>query len=60
MKTMTPIVLLVGAAGAAAAGPTASVLLRPARVFDAVDPAPHEGWAVLVTGSTIAAAGPAA
>jgi imidazolonepropionase-like amidohydrolase len=38
----------------------ASVLLRPARVFDAVSQAPHEGWAVLVTGNTIAAAGPAA
>jgi len=37
-----------------------SVLLRPARVFDAVSPAPHEGWAVLVTGNRIAAAGPAA
>lgn len=38
----------------------ASVLLKPARVFDAVSQAPHEGWAVLVTGNTIAAAGPAA
>jgi imidazolonepropionase-like amidohydrolase len=38
----------------------ASVLLRPARVFDAVAPVPHEGWVVLVTGNTIAAAGPAA
>ena len=38
----------------------ASVLLKPARVFDAVSAAPHEGWAVLVTGHAIAAAGPAA
>ena len=38
----------------------ASLLLRPARVFDAVSQAPHEGWAVLVTGHTIAAAGPVA
>ncbi|MCX6550296.1 MAG: amidohydrolase family protein [Acidobacteria bacterium] len=38
----------------------ASVLLRPARVFDAITPAPHEGWVVLVTGNRIAAAGSAA
>ena len=44
----------------APAAPPASVLLRPARVFDAVSQAPHEGWAVLVTGNTIAAAGPVA
>jgi imidazolonepropionase-like amidohydrolase len=44
----------------APAAPPASVLLRPARVFDALSQAPHEGWAVLVTGNTIAAAGPAA
>lgn len=37
-----------------------SILLRPARVFDAVSPAPHEGWAVLVTGNRIVFAGPAA
>ena len=41
-------------------GSPVSVLLKPARVFDAVSQAPHEGWAVLVTGNTIAAAGPAA
>jgi imidazolonepropionase-like amidohydrolase len=34
------------------------VLLRPARVFDGVDPRPHEGWTVLVEGDRIAAAGP--
>ena len=44
----------------APAAASVSVLLRPARVFDAVSQAPHEGWAVLVTGHTIAAAGPAA
>jgi imidazolonepropionase-like amidohydrolase len=32
--------------------------LRPARVFDGVDPRPHEGWTVLVAGDRIAAAGP--
>src|SRR4051812_29776940 len=35
------------------------VLLRPARVFDGVDPRPHEGWQVLVRGERIEAAGPA-
>ena len=35
-------------------------LLRPARVFDGVTAQPHEGWAVLVEGERIAAAGPAA
>ena len=38
----------------------ASVLLKPARVFDAISQAPHEGWVVLVTGTTIAAVGPLA
>lgn len=36
-----------------------SVLLRPARVFDAVTEQPHEGWVVLVTDNKIVAAGPA-
>ena len=35
-----------------------TLLLRPARVFDGVNPAPHEGWSVLVEGDRIAAAGP--
>nr|NUR38010.1 amidohydrolase family protein [Sphingomonas sp.] len=35
-----------------------TLLLRPARVFDGVDPQPHEGWSVLVEGDRIAAAGP--
>ena len=34
------------------------LLLRPARVFDGVDPQPHEGWSVLVDGDKIAAVGP--
>ena len=36
-----------------------AILLRPARVFDGVAASPHDGWAVLVTGNRIAAAGPA-
>ena len=39
---------------------TPPVLLRPARVFDGVDAAPHSGWAVLVREGAIAAVGPAA
>jgi imidazolonepropionase-like amidohydrolase len=35
-----------------------TLLVRPARVFDGVNPAPHEGWGVLVEGDRIAAAGP--
>jgi imidazolonepropionase-like amidohydrolase len=36
------------------------VLLRPAAVWDGVADAPQAGWTVLVRGSSIAAAGPAA
>ena len=36
-------------AGLAAADP-APILLKPARVFDGVDPKPHEGWSVVVRG----------
>src|SRR5947208_3915613 len=34
------------------------ILLCPARVFDGINPAPHEGWSVLVDGDRIAAVGP--
>ncbi|HEX8244546.1 MAG TPA: amidohydrolase family protein, partial [Longimicrobium sp.] len=57
--------LLLAASASAAAGqqPTPAPqrwLLRPARVFDGVTAQPHEGWAVLVVGDRITAAGPAA
>jgi imidazolonepropionase-like amidohydrolase len=35
------------------------IVLRPARVFDGVAAAPHEGWVVIVRGEKIEAAGPA-
>jgi imidazolonepropionase-like amidohydrolase len=35
-----------------------AILLRPAQVFDGVNPAPHPGWSVLVEGDKIAAVGP--
>ena len=34
------------------------ILLKPAQVFDGVNPRPHEGWSVLVDGNKIVAAGP--
>ena len=42
------------------APPPASVLLKPARVFDGVSDQARDGWVVLVTGKRIAAVGPAA
>ncbi len=39
---------------------SASILLRPARVFDGVSDQARDGWVVLVTGKRIAAVGPAA
>lgn len=45
--------------GAPAIAETQAILLRPAQVFDGVDPAPHPGWEVLVVGDRIAAVGPA-
>lgn len=59
VATVTAAIAVPAQTPAPAAAP-ASVLLRPARVFDAVSQAPREGWAVLVTGNAIAAAGPAA
>ncbi len=65
------LLLLVGTAAAAipcvasaqvrrqqAAVPVTSTLLVPDRVWDGVEDAPHSGWAVLVTGNKIIAAGP--
>ena len=50
------IALLVAAPAAAQQGE--AILLRPARVFDGVDPRPHMGWSVLVRGERIEAVGP--
>lgn len=65
------LILLVGAAVAAvpcvapaqarvrqAPVPAMTTLLVPDRVWDGVEAAPHTGWAVLVTGDRIIAAGP--
>ena len=57
MRSLIALLLLLLALPAAAQQP-AQILLRPDRVFDAVDPEPHEGWQVLVRGDRIAAVGP--
>ena len=61
MRLLLLLLLLVSAPSAIAQGPQAPqvLLLRPARVFDGLDPHPHEGWQVLVRGERIEAAGPA-
>ncbi len=55
MRYLLMLLTLFLAAPASAAEPV--ILLRPARVFDGIDPVPHEGWSVLVRGDKIAAAG---
>ena len=52
------VVALLAASLGAAPAAADTFLLRPARVFDGVNPLPHEGWSVLVEGDRIAAAGP--
>ena len=51
-------VALANSAPVIAQQPSGAILLKPARVFDGVDPKPHEGWQVLVNGDRIAAIGP--
>jgi imidazolonepropionase-like amidohydrolase len=53
-------IVAMAAAIVTAAAPLAAepILLRPAAVFDGVDPHPHAGWSVLVAGDRIAAVGP--
>jgi imidazolonepropionase-like amidohydrolase len=55
---MRRLVLFLIAALLAAPAFAETLLLRPARVFDGVNPTPHEGWSVLVEGDRVAAAGP--
>jgi imidazolonepropionase-like amidohydrolase len=58
MRFLIALFGLLLAVPAAAQTPQA-LLLRPARVFDGIDPRPHEGWQVLVRGERIEAVGPA-
>lgn len=56
MRRMTlPLALLIPSA----LGAQQPIVLRADRVFDAVAPAAHAGWEVIVTGDRISAAGPA-
>jgi imidazolonepropionase-like amidohydrolase len=61
LRTFAKIRLLVPLLGTvliAAPAIAEPVLLRPAQVFDGVNPQPHAGWQVLVDGDRIAAVGP--
>jgi imidazolonepropionase-like amidohydrolase len=53
-----PSVALAQARPRQPAVPVTTTLLVPDRVWDGVEDAPHSGWAVLVTGNRIVAAGP--
>src|SRR3954471_15521053 len=54
-RAVAALLLFLCAAAPSLAG---TLLLRPARVFDGVNPQPHAGWSVLVEGDKIAAVGP--
>ena len=56
----TVVLLALAAASLQAQARDSLLLLKPAAVWDGVSDAPRAGWAVLVRGDRIAAAGPAA
>src|SRR4051794_25084256 len=58
LVSMRRLILLLTAVLAAAPALADTFLLRPARVFDGVNPQPHLGWSVLVEGDKIVAVGP--
>ncbi len=60
MRLLLALLMLCLAAPLAAQGDAsgAPLLIRPARVFDGIDPRPHEGWQVLVRGERIDTVGP--
>jgi imidazolonepropionase-like amidohydrolase len=55
---MYSLILATLVLGAGPTPVTPPLLLKPARVFDGVAAKPHEGWAVLIRGNQIEAAGP--
>jgi hypothetical protein len=57
MRLIALLLLIVAGSPVAAQEPDA-ILIRPAWVFDGVNPRPHAGWAVLVRGERIEAVGP--
>jgi imidazolonepropionase-like amidohydrolase len=50
--------MIATTSASAAALPPSPILIKPAQVFDGVNPQPHSGWQVLVEGDKIAAVGP--
>jgi len=58
MRRFILALLALTLASPAATLPPEAILIRPARVFDGVDPHPHDGWDVLVKGDRIVAVGP--
>ncbi|MEW5929462.1 MAG: amidohydrolase family protein [Gemmatimonadota bacterium] len=58
-RLLLALLVLAAPAAAQTVQPAGRVLLRPARVFDALSERAHEGWTVLVSGGRIEAAGPA-
>ncbi len=55
-----PVAALAQASTRQPAAPVTTTLLVPDRVWDGVSDAPHSGWAVVVTGNRVVAAGPRA
>jgi imidazolonepropionase-like amidohydrolase len=53
LRRLLPLLLVLGAVP----GVAEPILLKPARVFDGVNPQAHEGWSVLIDGDRITAAG---
>jgi imidazolonepropionase-like amidohydrolase len=58
MKRIRNFVLLLLALLCAQPSFAETIWLKPARVFDGVEPRPHEGWSVLVEADRILAVGP--
>ena len=58
MRRFSLALLALTLSAPATALPEQAILIRPARVFDGVDPRPHESWEVLVKGDRIIAVGP--
>jgi imidazolonepropionase-like amidohydrolase len=58
MRLLLAMAAMIATVAAPAAAQTGATLLRPAQVFDGVNPQPHAGWQVLVEGDQIAAVGP--
>jgi imidazolonepropionase-like amidohydrolase len=55
---VVPLLLVSGLVGKAEAQELKPILLKPARVFDGVNPEAHDDWVVLVRGERIESVGP--